>query len=37
MLKDIYHGSDKIIREPIYEIGKAYNDYGCKGHVFSIS
>lgn len=28
MKKDIYHGSEKIIENPVYGMGKTYNDYG---------
>ena len=28
MFKDIYHGSKSIIKSPIFELGKPYNDYG---------
>ena len=28
MIRKIYHGSSKIIKEPVFGYGKAYNDYG---------
>lgn len=28
MIKKIYHGSENIIKEPIFGYGKTYNDYG---------
>ena len=28
MIMDIYHGSDHIIKQPVYGEGKPYNDYG---------
>lgn len=28
MMKKIYHGSEKVIEQPIYGYGKSYNDYG---------
>lgn len=28
MIRKIYHGSDKIIEQPQFGMGKAYNDYG---------
>ena len=28
MIQKLYHGSPNIIEKPIYEYGKAYNDYG---------
>lgn len=28
MVRNLYHGSNKIIRKPIYGYGKPYNDYG---------
>lgn len=28
MIKRIYNGSEKIIKEPIFGYGKTYNDYG---------
>ena len=28
MKKILYHGSERIIRTPVYHGGKPYNDYG---------
>ena len=28
MIKEIYHGSDEIIKKPIFGYGKKYNDEG---------
>ena len=28
MLKNIYHGSEKILEKPQFGFGKTYNDYG---------
>ena len=28
MIRNIYHGSEKVIEKPIFGYGKAYNDYG---------
>ena len=37
MIKELYHGSSKIIEKPLFGYGKPYNDYGlgfyCTEHV----
>lgn len=35
---ELYHGSDHIVRAPLYNYGKEYNDYGVGfiQHVFLI-
>ena len=29
MKKDLYHGSEKILKRPVFGFGKTENDYGC--------